>query len=436
MKESSNNLKKRKNIQSNKEVKNTSKTKKNLKSESKPKENYEKTQTLEEEIYERKNNDYTKMLEKKVKNRKIVIIILSIIIILGLLGETFLAISYVYKDAGVYYKTYHRLKNYKERVKINYLDKRLPYIENVHNATNKLNLVSAYGDNHAIHPKVIYFNEKWNGYKYWMVYSPYPFSDDSKENPHIKVSNDLITWTEPEGLKNPLADTPEDYENMVIYYSDPHLVYNSDKDIIECYFRRVDDKADEMILYRMVSKDGVHWSDKEEIIKTQRSKHDYVSPAIIYEDHMYKIWYVNKNNTVTYEESKDGYTYENSRVLDIKYSTNSLKTWHLDVISTDLGYEMIAVAYNNWEDRNSMELYYFQSKDNVNWSTGRSIISPSNVSWDNRGLYRSSFIKMNGVYYVYYSGISRKYSRGIGLSYGKDIDNLIGSNTEKVLDKE
>lgn len=75
-----------------------------------------------------------------------------------------------------------------------------------------------------------------------MVYSPYPFSDDSKENPHIKVSNDLVNWSEPKGFENPLADTPSDYENMVIYNSDPHIVYNDDKDELECYWRRVDDK--------------------------------------------------------------------------------------------------------------------------------------------------------------------------------------------------
>ena len=323
---------------------------------------------------------------------------------------------------------YNHIKLAGNQVVESILDNGAPFVENYHNAAYKLDLESAYGDNQGTHTKVLYFENGWNGYKYWMTFSPYPKSDDSKENPHIKVSNDMINWSEPEGFRNPLEDTPKDYEHMVIYYSDPHLVYNYDKDILECYFRRVDDSIDEMILYRMTTKDGVNWTPKEEIIKTKRSVHDYVSPAIIYEDHMYKVWYVNKNNTVTYEESTDGYNYTNSRVIKLNYKPNTQKTWHLDVIHTDKGYEMITVAFESWNDRMHMNLYYFNSEDNVNWTTGRAILKPSSISWDNGGFYRSSFIKINDTYYVFYSALSQENIRGIGLSYGNDIFNLKGSN--------
>ena len=45
---------------------------------------------------------------------------------------------------------------------------------NDYNSKNKLNIISTYGDNEAYHPKVLTFKEKWNGYKYWMVSTPYP----------------------------------------------------------------------------------------------------------------------------------------------------------------------------------------------------------------------------------------------------------------------
>ena len=38
----------------------------------------------------------------------------------------------------------------------------------------RLNIISSYGDKEAYHPKVIAFKEKWNGYKYWMSFTPYP----------------------------------------------------------------------------------------------------------------------------------------------------------------------------------------------------------------------------------------------------------------------
>lgn len=56
----------------------------------------------------------------------------------------------------------------------------------------RLNIISSYGDKEAYHPKVIAFKEKWNGYKYWMSFTPYPKGKSAKENPHIVASNDLI----------------------------------------------------------------------------------------------------------------------------------------------------------------------------------------------------------------------------------------------------
>ena len=110
----------------------------------------------------------------------------------------------------------------------------------------------------------------------------------------------------------------------------------------------------------------------------------------------------------------------------MKYENRNMKTWHLDVIKSDIGYEMIAVAYESWEGRKTMQLYYSSSEDNENWEIAKPILKASNTGWDNGGMYRSSFIKVDGIYYVYYSGVSKEFARGIGLSYGSNIFNLKG----------
>lgn len=303
--------------------------------------------------------------------------------------------------------------------------------ESYHNSADKLDLTSAYGDNDPTHPKVLNFKKKWHGHKYWMAYSPYPHSDDSRENPHIKVSDDLVHWKDPKGLKNPIDETPEDYKNELVYLSDPHLVYNDDLDRLECYYRRVDKENDEIIIYRKVSKDGTHWSDKEEIVKATLSEKDYVSPAIIYEDKMYKMWYVDKGNTVCYAESKDGYEYSDCEEVKLKYPI-PVKTWHLDVIRTKDNYEMITVAYPSWNSRGNMNIYYFKGEETTKFEKGSIILRPTLTSWDNRGMYRSSFIKENGTYYLFYSGISMDWSRGIGISYGKNIYDLKGATKQEL----
>lgn len=49
---------------------------------------------------------------------------------------------------------------------------------------SKLDIISSYGDDQAFHPKVLNFEKPWNGYRYWMAYTPYPGADQRKENPH------------------------------------------------------------------------------------------------------------------------------------------------------------------------------------------------------------------------------------------------------------
>ena len=304
-----------------------------------------------------------------------------------------------------------------------------------YNSKTKLDIVSCYGDNEAYHPKVLSFKEKWNGYKYWMAYTPYPAGHESKENPHIMVSNNLIDWKAPKGLINPLDDVNviEEGTNTKKYNSDTHLIYNPDLDRIECYWRYVNNITGEIIIYRRCSNDGVNFSNKEIFIKSNNKKiHDYVSPAIIYENGTYKMWYVDKRK-IYYKEKKKEQDWTDAVVVPVEYDDNSLTTWHLDVIATKNGFEMITVAYKDVKKRSSMSLYYSKSiNETKDWETATEILKPTIGTdyWDNRGLYRACMIYENGVYIVFYSGISKNWDHGIGIVYGKDIKNLKSVNID------
>ena len=294
---------------------------------------------------------------------------------------------------------------------------------NKSNSSYRLKLTSSYGDNQAYHPKVLSFPKKWNGYKYWITYSPYPYANSDKENPHIKVSNDLVNWEEPINNLNPL-DEVKNPENGLRYNSDPHLVYNDNTKELECWWRYVDAKENSITIYRRKTKDGKKWTKKEEIYTSKRDKNDWISPVIIYEDGIYKIWYVYKTK-VNYIESKNLKEFTEPRIIDIEYE-DSVKTWHLDIIHTDKGYEMIMVAFSDWKHRAFMDLYYTYSVDNINYETAKTILKPTTGTnyWDNSGLYRSSFIYEDNKYYVFYSGQGTNNAKGIGLMSGKDIFNL------------
>lgn len=83
-----------------------------------------------------------------------------------------------------------------------------------------LDITTPYGDKGGTHPKVINFEKPWNGYKYWMAYSPYPKHRAKFENPVIMASNDLVKWEYP---------NPELRKNILDEASIDGKIYNSDR---------------------------------------------------------------------------------------------------------------------------------------------------------------------------------------------------------------
>lgn len=140
------------------------------------------------------------------------------------------------------------------------------------NAKSPLNLETYDGGNEGLHPSCLYFKEGWNGYKFLFVFTPYKGMNDAIENPCMYVSQDGENFESLEGA-NPLDDImlPKEQE----YNSDPELVYNSDLNRIECWWRRVqrdkyptDDGKNREIIYRRFTYDGRTWSEKEVICLT------------------------------------------------------------------------------------------------------------------------------------------------------------------------
>lgn len=404
----SNNVQRKKteNKTNNKQVKNISKSVK------------EKTENIN--IIEKKDNTKSEAkIESKTESKNIYKILFFILLFLGvMLGSASLSIMY---------KQHHQISKYKHDVKNLLVIKKECIKDDCKNknALKKLKIVSSYGDDEAYHPKVISFDEPFNGYKYWMAYTPYPHADDAKENPHIAVSNDMKTWKEPKGFENPLEPSPENFKVGDIYNSDTHILYNSDTKQLEVWWRYVNNEDKSVIIYRKTSEDGVKWSDKEVVIKNIRRKKDYLSPAVIYEDGKYKMWYVSGTKQVEYIESDNLKDWSETKCINVNYSNKGLKSWHLDVIHTDVGYEMVVSAFIN-DERNRMNLYYSKSEDNEEWSVPEIILTPSFATdnWDNRGIYRSSLLKIDKTYYLFYSGISSTGERGVGLITGNDVNNL------------
>lgn len=285
------------------------------------------------------------------------------------------------------------------------------------------------GSNQAVHPDVLYVENGWNGYKYLMGLTPYPNGDDDYENPQILVSNDGINFNYLDGMKNPL-DVPKDVKSGG-HYSDIDICLVDDT--LEVYFRynpadKVGKKPDNgtNMLYVMKSKDGINWSEKELILTTNTfdKKYDYVSPIIIYDEGLYKIWFSNYSSDLYYTETKDWKSFKNIQVCNFKDKPSNFHLWHHDLIKTDLGYEMVI---NGYEDSNAAKqnLYYTFSQDGVNFSPMKNILNISDKEgvFDNGTLYKSSLVRVKNKYSLYYSARSKTNQWRIGLAEEKDSRN-------------
>ena len=160
------------------------------------------------------------------------------------------------------------------------------------------------------------------GYPYWMVHTPYPRCHNKVENPWISVSYDRINRFDPPGVDNPVSGLPPTFHNYA-HYSDGHLLMQGD--IMELWFRhnggqdpaRNADNDGARIL-RMVSADGIHWSEPKEMIPKQGRK-PLLSPAVIWENGFYTMWYSAHDGKLYRAMSPDGSVWSKEEAMDLDY---------------------------------------------------------------------------------------------------------------------
>lgn len=160
------------------------------------------------------------------------------------------------------------------------------------NAPAPLNLITYAGDNQIVHPKVLYFPNKFNRHRFWIAYNPYPRANAFYENPCVAYSDDGYEWTNIPA--NPLDDPGELGIN-----TDVHLVYVESKNRLEIWWRYADNKDDTIevrkeIIYRRTSTDGFNWSEKETVLVNDSGDTvQYLSPCILHDGNKYRVWVVN-----------------------------------------------------------------------------------------------------------------------------------------------
>lgn len=142
----------------------------------------------------------------------------------------------------------------------------------------------------TVHPSVLYFPDGWNGYKYWMGFTPYPAGNDAHEDPCIVASHDGDTWVVPPGHTNPLDDAP----GTPRFNSDTELVYADGK--MWLFWRYLDQNAGatSLTIYVRTSTDGKTWTAKQIVFQSNAMTNaNYLSPTLTFDGTRWTMWMVN-----------------------------------------------------------------------------------------------------------------------------------------------
>ncbi|WP_293770639.1 hypothetical protein [uncultured Corynebacterium sp.] len=253
------------------------------------------------------------------------------------------------------------------------------------------------GSGQATHPSVVYDENGWNGYKYWMAMTPYPANNEAHEDPNILASNDGTTWVVPEGLTNPIDDQlgkPNPHN------SDAQLQFGPDGNLVLTW-RKVDrlhHKKNK--IYVATSSDGVHWSEPVQIWEGDRNTENSVllSQALIWTGsqwRLYGVQYHDDHNDLVYWESKTNdlaiNNWNGPIINEVTPAADAdRRFWHVDV--QRYGDEYLGLMMDApLQATTDGNLYFIRSTDGLHWDRSPvPLIAHADAGYAN--LYKSTFV--------------------------------------------
>jgi len=277
------------------------------------------------------------------------------------------------------------------------------------------------------HPSVVFFNKPWNGWKYWMVFTPMPLNaepyPDRWENPCVVSSNDGINWAYPNGEIKSIDDLTEDEIAMHSYYSDPDMVYCEEYAKLRVYYRKNSGAdAKDISLYFQESSDGINWGGRRRaLLCDDIIKHRPVSPTFVYKKNKYEMWFVTEGGdkkNIYYSTSTDGLAWYNIHICCFLTREKLCNPWHIDCQQYIDKYIMTIYELSN-------SISVWESNDGLIFTFVRTIIHPNKIlgSFYNGGLYRACMVKTAECYRVFFSARNRRKTF-IGIAEGKNISDI------------
>jgi hypothetical protein len=287
------------------------------------------------------------------------------------------------------------------------------------NAPRPLKIPTYDGSGQCVHPDVIAIHSRFYPFEHVMVVEPYPFGDESLENPSIVASDDGLGWAVPHGVTNPIVPAPA---KNGAWNSDADVMNHRGEELVVYY--RYNSGRGETTLLRTTSSDGLHWSVPTQVLRFSVSGR-FASPGFVEREGRLAMFYVDTiDRTVLTAESSDGLRWSDARLL-----FPFPDAWHLDA-TVDGGF-----VYLLLNDGHS--LFLLRSEDLHQWvimhgneegdsgawvplekGSGQPLLRPSSQGWDDGRIYRSTGLINGGAIRIWYSAQSKRGEWRVGHTEG------------------
>lgn len=277
------------------------------------------------------------------------------------------------------------------------------------NAVASLTIPTYDSSGEAIHPSVWDFGSPWNGYRYWMAFTPYPGSDEDFENPSIVASNDRVTWVVPPGLTNPIVADP----GGSAFNADPELVYDAANAQLVLIYSTYDGSTNKT-WYARTSSDGVTWSGASTLFVTAIATENPLSPSVRKTGASeWTMWYINSvaspNTWVTRTSTTATGTYSSATARTVNGIPTGWDLWHACVVEDPGGvYRGVFAMCNRGGNGTGRikQMVGSAATAHGTWTLRRHVLLTPGVSgrWDDFATYRSSIVMDGDICRMWYSG--------------------------------
>ena len=282
------------------------------------------------------------------------------------------------------------LINFKKIRNYYYLSEKRKQLKDDELYMSPLDIKTFDGSGSLTHPSILYFENGYNKYRFWMVFTPYDNNNVQLENPCIVVSNDGIHFEKLKGVSDPLLPIIEK-KKPYTFYNDPYLLYT---DRLELWYRYTVE-GDVLIndVYRICSNDGVNWTKPELMIKSDGLC--YMSLSIIYFDYKYYMYYFDMDYQFNMKVSKDLKKWSDEKVLNVAGFTG--KFWHGEamIIQKQIWLLFVDKKYN---------LYIAKSDNGIDFGNLQKLkvyYNPNNYLYKEQIIYKSTMLVLDDKVYLY-----------------------------------